>query len=253
MLLKHSIEYSIGRYHIGINLWFLIIFLLLQTLLNELGFWQLNRAKEKQALMEQLESGSQSSLSSLASISQKELKQFQMLELEMELLNKPSLFLENQIRDKQHGYHVLNVAKDISSGKMMLVNRGWIFAGSDRRNPPQVDNPPKHWKVTGRIYPIAEKITFSEGVEVEVLDSALRVPLIDQVILEDLKEKYNLVLEPYLLRLNKKSPAAFNTDWIWSNMPPEKHLAYAFQWFALAFAFLIISIFACTKKRQRGE
>lgn len=250
MALKSSIEYSLGKYRIVINLWLLVVFLLLQTLLNELGFWQLQRAKEKQALLLKLEQGNLSRLTSLSDISSREIAQFQAVELEVETLLEPVFLLENQLNNKQHGYHVFNLVEEKTSQKILLVNRGWIAMQGNRDETPSIDWPATNWKVSGRLYPIAEKVPFSENSAVEKLPAMIRAPLLDQVILEELEKLYGRQLQTYLLRLDANNDAAFDTNWLWINMPPEKHLAYAFQWFALALALLILGLIVAIKKQQ---
>ncbi len=254
MLFKHSIDYSIGRYQIRINLWFMIIFLLLQTLLNELGFWQLERSKEKQQRIFLLEKGSENPLQNLQLVSAADLEAFQAVELELETDLQWTLFLENQVRNKQHGYHVFNIATDTSSGKQVLVNRGWIMTGNDRSLLPVVEEPPTRWLTTARLYPVVESVAFGDNAEIEKMGSVLRLPKLDQKILEQLEADYNLSLENYVLRLTSdNNTASLDTQWIWTNMPPEKHLAYALQWFGLALTLLIISFFACIKKISKGD
>ena len=77
--MSKAFEYTIGPYKIRVNIWLLIVFLLMQTLLNELGFWQLERAKEKQYRIQQLAKGEQSVVSDLSLISEKILNNFKRL------------------------------------------------------------------------------------------------------------------------------------------------------------------------------
>jgi surfeit locus 1 family protein len=254
MLFKHSIDYSIGQYSIRINLWLMMIFLLLQTLLNSLGFWQMDRSKEKRERIMQLEKGSQNPLQSLTRISSADLEAFKAVELELETNYPWTLLLENQIKNKAHGYHVLNMVTDKKSGKQLLVNRGWVFGGNDRNRLPKVEEPPADWLVKARLYPLVESVKFSQDAEIERIGSVLRLPKLDQTILQQLNRDYGLSLENYVLRLTgNDTQASLNTGWVWTNMPPEKHLAYAFQWFGLALTLFLVSFFACIKKVSQGD
>lgn len=249
LVLTHTIEYSIGRYQIRINFWFLIIFLLTQTLLNELGFWQLNRAKEKQHRITQLIKGNETVLTDLSLINNEQIAQFQSVELELELLDAPILLLDNKINNQRPGYHVLNLVRDTQSGKNLLVNRGWVFAGLDRNQLPKIDSPKYQWKIKGRVYPLSTETISTAQAKIEESKGYYRLPVLDLLIKKQLQALFKLPIEDYVLRLDAEDESAFDTNWVWTNMPPEKHLAYAFQWFALAFAFLIISIVTSIKKR----
>ena len=48
------------------------------------------------------------------------------------------------------------------------------------------------------------------------------------------------MLYPYSVRLDADSPGALTVDWPLVNMAPEKHRAYAVQWFCMALALLLI-------------
>lgn len=248
--MKYAIEYKVGKYRIRLNFWLLICFLVVQTLLNELGFWQLNRAKQKQIRIYQLEKGGESTISDLAQIDKSKIEQFQQVELQLELFGYDSLYLDNKINNKRPGYHILNIVKDSASGKYLLINRGWEFAGGDRGRLPRVELPPRDWLVQGRVYSIATQAISTSDAKVEVSSNALRLPVMDMTIVKQIERHYGIRLESYLIRLNQQSEAALETNWMWTNMSPEKHLAYAIQWFALALALLIISLAVCIKKGE---
>jgi surfeit locus 1 family protein len=247
--LRYTVEYTLGRYRIRFNFWYLIIFLVVQTLLNELGFWQLSRAKEKQTRIYQLEKGSLSVLTSLNMLSNEQVNQFQTVDLQMELVGYDIFLLDNKMYQQQPGYQVLNVARDVASNKLLLVNRGWIYAGTDRARLPLVELPNRNWHVKGRVYPITAEAISTSSAAIERTGDIYRLPVLDMNILREIEARIGSSFEPYVVRLNSDSDAALGTSWAWTNMSPEKHLAYAIQWFALALAFLIVSLVVCVKKR----
>lgn len=51
-------------------------------------------------------------------------------------------------------------------------------------------------------------------------------------------------LYPYVLRLEQGSPGALDTDWMIINVEPGMHTGYAVQWFTMAIALVILSLFA---------
>ena len=53
-------------------------------------------------------------------------------------------------------------------------------------------------------------------------------------------------LAPGILKLDEASPGAFRTGWQAVNMMPERHTGYALQWFGLALALAILTLFANT-------
>jgi len=246
--LRHSISYSLGNYQVNINVWLFILFLLMQTLLNELGYWQLDRAKEKKQRMVQLDSSANQLLTDFSKITSGDLKQFMPIKFEAFLSDDNTYLIENKIQNGELGYHVLNLVTEKSTGKKVFVNRGWISAKANRKNLPKVTNPPFDWLVLGRIYPLNQDV-LSAKAEIEQYDQVYRLPVMDVHVFKKLEEKLGETIEPFIIRLDKNQDNGFNIDWQWISMKPEKHLAYAFQWFALAFTLLIVSIVAATKRK----
>ncbi len=247
--MRHSVEYKIGHYRLTINFWFLIIFLIIQTGLNELGFWQLSRAQEKQIRLEKLARSDLETVNNLNLVSQNLIDNFAKVELSVELSKRFNLLIENKIQNGKLGYHVLNLVEDLDSGRHVLINRGWIEGNADRTEIPLVKLPPSSWKINARLYQINKQV-LSNDAEIENYGKILRLPVMDVHMLGLLEKQFNLEIEPYLLRLNKHNSDGFEVDWAWVSMSPQKHLGYAFQWFGLALAFLIISLFVLIKRES---
>ena len=250
LILRHSVDFKFKQYRLTINFWFLIIFLLIQTGLNELGYWQLSRAQEKQDRLEILSNNQEPVLTSLEPVDQTFIDNFGFVQLELELAEQVNLLIENKIQNGKLGYHVLNLVEDKASSRYILINRGWIDARANRKDIPVVNLPPNDWKVTARVYQINEQVLSSDA-EIENYGKVIRLPVLDAHTKQQLEKRFNVIIEPYILRLDKGIVASFNVDWEWVNMTPEKHLGYAFQWFALSFAFLIISLFVLIKKEEQ--
>ncbi len=66
--------------------------------------------------------------------------------------------------------------------------------------------------------------------------------VINAINLESMSAESKLSLNRNYLRIDENSPAALTTDWRVINTQPEKHIAYAVQWFVMALALLILTI-----------
>lgn len=246
--MRHSIDYNLGKYRLSINYWFIIIFLVIQTGLNELGFWQLSRAQEKQQRLTKLANFQDLVINDLNLVDQKVINNFARLKLKVQLAEFKNILIENKIQNGELGYHVLNLVKDIETGRNFLVNRGWIEGTANRSDIPSVELPELDWELEGRIYPINQQVLSQDAV-LENYNRVIRLPVLDTHVLTLLEAQFGLTLEPYLLRLNGKNKDVFDVNWVWISMTPEKHLGYAFQWFGLSLTFLIVSLFALIKKK----
>jgi len=250
--LRHSIEYKFGQYRLTVNIWFLIIFLLVQTGLNELGFWQLSRAKEKQVRLEKVNQTDQSALSDLESLDTISLENFARVNIEVELAARNNLLVENRIQKGELGYHVMNIVREVKSNKFVLVNRGWIEGKADRSELPIIKLPAMDWNISARLYPINQQV-LSGDAELENHGKIVRIPIMDMRMKALLEKRFQLELESYILKLDQGVPNSFDVEWEWVSMSPDKHLGYAFQWFALSFAFLVISLFVLIKKDRKDN
>jgi surfeit locus 1 family protein len=71
---------------------------------------------------------------------------------------------------------------------------------------------------------------------------------LQRVDLEKLNAKYELKLLSPIIRLDPDSEGGFVRDWRKPGSGKEKNLGYAFQWFAMASALLIIFLAVNLKK-----
>lgn len=247
--MQTSVSYKIGQYNLTVDFRFLIVFLLVQLGLNELGFWQISRAQQKQQILNKLANSDVSVLTSLKSVNREQVDNFAKVQLNSSLMMPKNLLIENKIQNGKLGYHVVNLVKDESSNKIFLVNRGWVEGKANRQELPYVRLPPNAWQVSGRLYQINPDV-LSSNAEIENHGKILRLPILDSYTLELLIAYFELPIETYILRLDSDVSDVYEVDWEWISMTPEKHLGYAFQWFALSLAFLLTSLYALVKKND---
>ena len=247
--MQTSVSYKIGQYNLTVDFRFLIVFLLVQLGLNELGFWQISRAQEKQKILNKLANSDVLVLTSLKLVNREQVDNFAKVQLNTSLMMPKNLLIESKIQNGKLGYHVLNLLKDESSNKIFLVNRGWVEGKANRQELPYVRLPANAWQVKGRLYQINPGVLSSKA-EIENHGKILRLPILDSHTLELLAAHFKLPIEPYILRLDSDGSDVYEVDWEWVSMKPEKHLGYAFQWFALSLTFLLASLYVLVKKND---
>lgn len=229
---------------------------LLLPLLLSLGFWQLDRADQKQAVFDD----------HLARVSAAPLDLNAVLPtgtapdeyvwrratLRGSYADTAVFLLDNQVRNGQPGYFVL-APFETGGGASLIVNRGWIAAGAYRDEVPALEQPAGTYSLTGTItaYPSPPGIRL-DGDEASVEQMApgiYRVQVISRQLVEQVlgRDQY-----PYVLQLGPEAPTGFLRDWPQPGSGRERHLGYAFQWFSLAAALAIIYI-AVNLKRRPAE
>lgn len=155
--------------------------------------------------------------------------------------NSHPFLLDNKIFHHQVGYEVYSPFYIPDLKQTILVDRGFIPLGSSRDVLPQLAPILGMITLTGMLdlpprYAALGKITASS-----VITWPLRIEFLDLTLLSSYLPNQSHLF-PYVLRLPKDHSVGFAIEWQVTSMPPEKHLAYAVQWFALALTLLILFV-----------
>ena len=70
---------------------------------------------------------------------------------------------------------------------------------------------------------------------------------VQQIELDKFSPLITKKLLPFVVYLDKTEAIGYKKNWQAIVMPPEKHRAYAFQWFSLALAWISLMIWAAIK------
>lgn len=220
-----------------------LLSLLIMALLSSLGCWQLQRAEEKTRLLTQATTAARrepTPWSATGGLPQP----WQALSVSGRYL--PELFLlDNQYNEHRIGYNVLSPLL-LQDDTVVLVDRGWIPAGEDRRQLPELNNPEQPLQLSGQAYyPSAKTWVLGETIDQHSGNTTL-IEKIDAQIISQLLHKS---VYPFIIRLNKNEAYGFVRERALVSMPPERHKAYALQWFAMALVVLILFITLNLKKK----
>ncbi len=225
----------------------IVLYIALLIFLVSLGFWQLSRAEEKEALLlEQHVSGSKKviKLSSLLDLDLDNIR-YRKTVITGEYDLKHQFLIDNQIYKGQAGYFVMTPYKIKGLKKAVLVNRGWVPLTKDRRILPDVTINKSMPVLKGRINNFPVVGIRLEGAEIPTEGWPSVVQVVDSPILS---KKTGYTLLPFQLELNTEMAEGYTRDWKRrSVMPPEKHIAYAVQWFGLAITLTILFIWFSKK------
>jgi len=205
------------------------------TLFVVLGFWQLDRANQKEIRLEQYAETPR--VLSDAETAQRLLAGQDLVPVSTRLKIADSAYflLDNRTRSGLVGYEVI---APVSVGEgLMLANLGWVKANPDRRILPTLVLPQAVLLDVDAVLSKPENLLqLSSKSEVQS-GWPRRVQVIDP---EAMGLQLNLPLSPVILRLYTQIAEDLTPHLPTINsMPPERHLGYAVQWFALAVATLV--------------
>ncbi|WP_083501559.1 SURF1 family protein [Legionella worsleiensis] len=209
-----------------------------------LGLWQIDRANEKSAMMMAQEALAKQEPLSWQGNSPMP-KQYQRIQLSGTYL--PDVFLlDNQHYQHQFGYNVLSPLQR-SDGTVILVDRGWIAGDITRRSFPAIITPKGEIEVRGSVYYPGKK-QWVLGPEFEKKEHGMIIlELLNAKLVSHLLQKK---VYPFIIRLDKQDAYGFVREWAIVSMPPQRHLAYALQWFAMALVIFIIFVALNLKKKN---
>lgn len=206
-----------------------------------LGVWQLSRAAQRQALLDSHAQARQlTALDQLPRLEGWETQRYRRIELATgRYQTERTLLLDNQVYNGRAGYHIITPYRQDGEDCMVLVDRGWIEANADRRQLPIPTEPTEQTPLAGMLDRLTvpglklaggAEPTSSKPAVVQWLDSAV------------LAERWGVCVWPYQIRLAADAAYGYQRDWQIESIDPNKNRAYAFQWFAMALALSIYSL-----------
>ena len=218
------------------------------VLFVELGFWQLRRADESRT--QQVTRSEQAQLPSLdlnrLAAERMDSMLWRSATVSGRWLASPEVLLDNQMMAGRVGYLVFGLLRPEGCACALLVNRGWIDAGPDRRAIPDLGRLPDTASLLGRLAPLPPA---GVGVrnDVEHLQGGLM--RVQRMELADIHLDPGIRLLPVTLRLDPESSDGFVRTWAQPAHKAERHQAYALQWFI--FALLAAGLYCYLNLKSR--
>lgn len=217
-----------------------LLFVLLMTpLLISLGYWQLDRAREKVEILAEFKANQEAQPVAFEGLDLSENLQYRQVQFVGELDASRRVLLDNRVRNGRPGYEVFEVLTLASSELKILVNRGWVQASLDRNQLPVIDPVLGSVPLRGSLYKVLRGgLQLDDGVRA-VENWPARIGWIST---ERAAEVFGDEFFAYQLRLERDSIGALITGWPTVSVQPEKHTAYAVQWFVMALVLLLLTI-----------
>jgi surfeit locus 1 family protein len=237
----------LGNFEFTPTLWPTIATLVLLPLMTGLGVWQLERSVWKQDLVDAHSGRARLSPVSLGSLTDiNEAAQYRQVFARGYYDLEHQLLLDNKIYQGYAGYHVLTPLLLADSEQVVLVNRGWVQVGNDRAVLPDLPGTTGEVLVDATVMLPPNKL-FRLGSLDETHAGWPQV--VQQIEMQELEQRLGVTLQPLILLLNKNDEFGFIRDWkAVYGVTPDKHRAYAMQWFSLALVLLFIYIGVNSKR-----
>ncbi len=214
------------------------------ALLLALGFWQLDRARQKEALAAafaayaRLPAVPVSTLDPAAAARYRRVTAMGRYDLDHQIL------LDNQVQDGRPGYHVLTPLRLPDVPWAILVNRGWVPAGESRDRLPEIVLADADVVISGRLgQPANPGLRLGQA-------SGGWPRLVQHVDYAALAADLGYPLAPAVILLDPGAAGGPVREWQVhaAGFGPQRHRGYAVQWFALAATLLVIYVAVNTRR-----
>jgi cytochrome oxidase assembly protein ShyY1 len=210
-----------------------LIMLSLLALCLRLGFWQLERAAEKQQITDAGAQKIRFDEAVTMAADNVDAAFWRITEVSGRYLDEMPVLLGNQTRNGKAGYQVFS--RFIAAEQLFLINRGWVAIDAELTVPDTAET-----TVAGIVAPY-RKAGMRLGPAV-VSPPAQQPVVVNYPNQQEWETLYQQPLLPFTLWLAADQAQGFVREWKVQSAPPEKHLGYAFQWFAMATAVVVISL-----------
>ncbi len=212
-------------------------------ILLALGSWQLQRADQKAAWLQQLEQAPATTPE--VAVQRLEASDWVPVRFDMELMPLKVFLLDNRTYQGKAGYEVV-VPVRVDEGPLWLGSLGWVAAPDRREDLPEFELQRQWLQADAMLSRPLKSMTLGNT---SLEDGwPRRIQTLD---MEQIKAALEAPIEPLVLHLKTAvSESIMPRASIYTGIPPERHTGYALQWFGLAAALAIWLIWAGLRERK---
>jgi surfeit locus 1 family protein len=231
-----SINNKLGQFHWAPGLKMSLLAAIGFSLFVGLGVWQLQRAEDKALLYASFEAATEGHLATApAKLGE---ARYRTLQITGRYVADRQILIDNMTHQGRVGYQVLTPFQMTDVDPWLMVNRGWVQAPALRSELPAVDIGVLNTTISGKMDRLPQP-----GLRLEQAAGAgedwPRVMVFPTF--EDLSQALGKPVFDYQLLLDPEHSDGFQRHWTPRVMGPDKHRAYAAQWFV--FALVLVALF----------
>jgi len=156
------------------------------------------------------------------------------------------IFLDNRILNGKPGYNVVTPLKLQSGAAYVLVDRGWVVRNSDRTLLPEIRTPLGIVTIEGIAVP-------PSGKYFELSSNTVEGKVWENLHFKRMQAQLPQRLQPLMVAQLNDTGDGLIRHWERPDVGIEMHVGYAFQWFSLAAATIVIYgvLYARRRKTQQ--
>lgn len=215
------------------------------ALFVSLGRWQLHRAEEKRALFAGFAAGSAAAV--MLPENFRPIERYRRVTASGRYDSSRQFLLDNMTRDGVPGFHVLTPLLRYDS-RVVLVDRGFVPLTGSRSDLPDLRVGEGERTVTGRADHLPQAAVTLAAAPATGWPRLVSFPRMPEVA-----EALSAQVYPQVVLLDADQPDGYLRDWRPPGMAPDRHVAYAVQWFGLAATVLVTWVVLSFKARESAN
>lgn len=233
----------------------IIVCFVMVAILSSLGFWQLQRADYKRSLLQEMsqqETQSEVDLNSMIATNVELLDEslrYRKLEVNGRFLERGVVYTDNEMHERQAGFHVYVPFEVSGTEKMILVNLGWLPYAGSRETLPDFSLSGSEQVIRGFARIPSKRPVLESSTDPLSLDDTNLWLYMD---LDKYRNEFDRDILPIALFATETSDAetaTFVREWPKFNPKTGMHIGYAIQWFGLALITFCIFLYTSLKKK----
>jgi cytochrome oxidase assembly protein ShyY1 len=232
-----------------IRFWPALIILVVMAITVRLGFWQRDRAHQKEALNAQIVAFEQAPVQRVgaAPIALKDIN-FHRVMARGTFMPEWVVYLDNRPYMDQPGFYVVMPLK-LADGGVVLVNRGWLPRNlSDRTGIAPYDTPAGEVEIDGVARPNA-----SLAFELGHGGSAAHEKIRQNLDVAAYAAETGLPLQPFVIQQQNDTRDRLVRDWPAPTLGVDTNYGYMLQWWGMAAAALGFGLYAARRAAKKEQ
>jgi len=224
-----ALQWKIHTPLTALTLLFVLLFL-------GLGNWQLQRAEQKRIAQTAFENNQSAAPIELMRLPV-DAPMYTRIKMFGRYDNTHNFLLDNRFSHGRFGYEIITLFLPHDSPQPVLVDRGWVEGDRSRLQRPAIAPVEGAVEITGMVYRDTARFHFFDNTR-----ETQWPRLIQSLQLSDLQSQLGIELLPFVVRIDANGAGAYRAEWQVFNIGfgPERHIAYAVTWFAMAITVVVM-------------
>lgn len=212
-----------------------------------LGFWQLDRARQKEQLLAAFAAGANGPAVEFARARDTlDAQRYPHVHVSGHFLPDRAYLRDEQLHQGKLGVHAIAVFAVLGEDRLLLVDRGWLAWNHAPGTTPVLPSlPVGEIELTGIYAPFPSSGLRVGGDALKTQNTWPKLTL--RIDPAEISADLGKPLLPRMLLLDAAANSGFVREWTPNVMPPVRHRTYAFQWFT--FALVAVAVFVAVHWR----